>query len=103
PVAATLYVSTNGVLADPNAVNLSQNAFYRVQGVPVSQPLDSDGDGLDDVYELIRPLYLNPLNPGDGPTAPPTPTITYPTNATMASFVIFSGQAGSNTLIRVEG
>jgi hypothetical protein len=42
-------------------------AFYRVRALPLSQPLDSDGDSLDDVNELQR--GTNPLNPdsdGDG-------------------------------------
>ena len=93
PVSAKLFTVPNHVLSDSNAVALTGSVFYRLRAVPVAEPLDSDGDGLNDVYELLRPLYLNPLNPNDGPVAPPTPTITYPTNATMASFVIFSGQA----------
>jgi hypothetical protein len=103
PVSAKLFAAPNDVLSDSNTVAFTGSVFYRVRAVPVGDPLDSDGDGLDDVYELQRPLYLNPLNPNDGPVAPPTPTITYPTNATTASFVIFSGQAPTNTLIRVEG
>ncbi len=101
PVAAALFSVTNAILIDP--ANNLRSAFYRLREVPVADPLDSDGDGLDDVFELLRPLYLNPLNPNDGPVAPPTPTITYPTNATTSSFVIFSGRAPTNTLIRVEG
>ena len=65
----------------PAGVALSQSAFYRVRGVPVATPLDSDGDGLDDVYELLRRLYLDPLNPNDGLKVPATPVISYPTNA----------------------
>src|SRR5687767_1146491 len=91
PVAATLFSVTDATLIDPT--NTAQSAFYRLREVPVAEPLDSDGDGLDDVFELLRPLYLHPLNPHDGPIAPPTPIITYPTNATSGSFVIFSGQA----------
>jgi hypothetical protein len=101
PVAAALFSVTNATLIDPT--NLLQSAFYRLREIAVADPFDSDGDGLDDVFELLRPLYLNPLNPNDGPVAPPTPTITYPTNATTSSFVIFSGRAPTNTLIRVEG
>ncbi|NLG36162.1 MAG: hypothetical protein GX548_12495, partial [Lentisphaerae bacterium] len=39
--------------------------FYRVFSRDVMHPLDSDGDGIDDVYELRRPLLLNPLAPDD--------------------------------------
>ncbi|MFM1945026.1 MAG: hypothetical protein RI897_4008, partial [Verrucomicrobiota bacterium] len=39
--------------------------FYRVREVPVTQPLDVDGDGIDDVYELgMRPL-LDPMDASD--------------------------------------
>jgi hypothetical protein len=103
PVSAALFAGTNGLMVDPGLVALSRSAFYTIREVPVSQPLDSDGDRLDDVYELLRPLYLNPLNPNDGPQTPETPIIAYPTNATMASFVIFTGRAPTNTLVRVEG
>ncbi len=103
PVSAALFSGTNGLMVDPGLVALSRSAFYTIREVPVSQPLDSDGDRLDDVYELLRPLYLNPLNPNDGPQTPETPIIAYPTNATMASFVIFTGRAPTNTLVRVEG
>src|SRR5438128_6941737 len=40
---------------------LAETAFYRVLKIPLSQPRDSDGDGIDDVYEL-RHWFLDPLN-----------------------------------------
>jgi hypothetical protein len=39
--------------------------FYRVLQVPISKPLDVDGDGISDVYELSYPGCLNPLDPSD--------------------------------------
>ncbi|MCI0539394.1 MAG: hypothetical protein L0Z50_29650 [Verrucomicrobiales bacterium] len=114
----------NAQLKDPDlAVNAG---FYRVQQAPITTPLDTDGDGIDDVYELKNRPLLDPLNPSDaavdpdrdGKTTleeyrvgrnpfvaehPAVPTIVYPTNATTASFVMFSGQGPKNTLIRVEG
>jgi hypothetical protein len=33
--------------------------------VPIAHPLDSDGDGIDDVYELRHPPFLNPLDASD--------------------------------------
>jgi hypothetical protein len=33
--------------------------------VPVSEPLDLDGDGIDDVFELRHPQALDPLDPSD--------------------------------------
>lgn len=39
--------------------------FYRVEQVPLATPKDSDGDGMDDVYELGYGPSLDPLNPSD--------------------------------------
>jgi hypothetical protein len=38
--------------------------FFRVEKILRVQSLDTDGDGIPDVYELLHPL-LNPLNPVD--------------------------------------
>src|SRR5262245_37229790 len=51
PVNARLFTSTNGVLTDSNAFVSVGSVFYRVREVPVEEPLDSDGDGLSDVFE----------------------------------------------------
>ena len=40
--------------------------FYRVRRINVVQPLDSDGDGLNDVVELQHREFLNPLDSEDG-------------------------------------
>src|SRR5882762_2178183 len=39
--------------------------FYRVLQVPLTQALDSDGDGMSDVFELNYADCLNPLDPSD--------------------------------------
>ena len=39
--------------------------FYRLRAVGVQAPEDRDRDGLDDVLELLRPTFLDPLNPDD--------------------------------------
>jgi hypothetical protein len=39
--------------------------FYRVAEIPLTEPLDSDGDGIDDVFELSYPGCLNPLDATD--------------------------------------
>jgi len=46
--------------------------FWRGQSVSIFAPLDSDGDGMDDVFELERSDVLNPLNPADAATISPT-------------------------------
>ena len=44
---------------------LAAAAFYRVQRVPRAVPLDVDRDGIDDLFELAHPTFLDPLNPAD--------------------------------------
>ncbi|MBX3748233.1 MAG: Ig-like domain-containing protein [Verrucomicrobiae bacterium] len=63
PRALALGTTGTQVLADPNP---DPNArYYLVRRVPVASPLDTDGDGIDDVYELQRPGWFNPLDPAD--------------------------------------
>jgi hypothetical protein len=52
-------------LTDPTPAKTNGPAFYRVQQVPIAQPLDSDGDGIDDVYELRHASFLHPLYAND--------------------------------------
>jgi hypothetical protein len=40
--------------------------FFRAVPYSKFSPLDSDGDGIDDVYELNHSSVLDPLNPNDG-------------------------------------
>lgn len=51
PVRVTFGASPSTVLEDRTA--LAELAFYRVATVPTNAPLDLDGDGTDDVAELI--------------------------------------------------
>lgn len=48
-------------LTDSQAPAPAAARFYRVEQVPLSAPKDSDGDGIDDVYELQRRAFLDPL------------------------------------------
>ena len=64
-VDAALGQDPEGQLSDPFLPGQNTGAFYRVRQLPVAQPLDTDGDGIDDVYELRHPAFLNPLNPLD--------------------------------------
>ncbi len=62
---------TNGLgqLNDFASAFTNSARFYRVRKVPIAQPLDSDGDGIDDIWELnhaSQPESLNPLDPTDG-------------------------------------
>lgn len=49
---------------------LGAAAFYQMLAVPKNAPLDSDGDGLDDVYELTHPGILDPLSAADASEDP---------------------------------
>jgi hypothetical protein len=48
-------------LTDSQAPAPAAARFYRVEQVPLSAPKDSDEDGIDDVYELQRRGFLDPL------------------------------------------
>lgn len=55
---------------DPFAVTLTvpqtpSVGFYRAELISIFAPQDTDGDGIDDLYELDRTAILNPLNPAD--------------------------------------
>jgi len=39
--------------------------FFAIEKIPLANPLDMDNDGIDDVYELERAHFLNPLFAGD--------------------------------------
>jgi len=53
-------------LGNLNARDLPTSmAFFQVRRVSIQEPLDIDGDGLDDVYELRRSSFLNALDPTD--------------------------------------
>ncbi len=40
-------------------------SFYRIESIPISSPLDTDSDGIDDIYELRHNTILDPLNSED--------------------------------------
>jgi hypothetical protein len=58
-------------LGSAGALNLQDTSpqlagqFYRVAEIPLTDPLDSDGDGIDDVFELTYAGCLNPLDATD--------------------------------------
>jgi hypothetical protein len=63
PISMTLG-SAGGMSLQDTSPQLGAQ-FYRVAEIPLSQPLDSDGDGIDDVFELSYPGCLNPLSATD--------------------------------------
>ena len=46
-------------------LRLQPQCFFRVGELSVFSPRDTDGDGIDDVYELQHPGLLDPLDPTD--------------------------------------
>jgi hypothetical protein len=63
PISLALGAAGSLTLQDFSAQTSAQ--FYRVAQIPVSQPLDVDADGMDDVFELTYSGCLNPLDPTD--------------------------------------
>jgi hypothetical protein len=54
--------------------------FFRLEGIPMYAPADSDFDGMDDVWELQHPTYLDPLDSADGFALSPEPDAAGMTN-----------------------
>ena len=50
--------------------------FFRSRAISLFAPEDTDGDGLDDLYELRHPV-LNPLDPTDGALDPDNNSLTF--------------------------
>ena len=66
PLAMKLGIDGDDTMTDPNPVLADPTEDdYTLENQPIDQPLDFDGDGMDDVYELRRPEILNPLNNAD--------------------------------------
>lgn len=63
PIALALGTAGALTLQDTSPQLAAQ--FYRAAQIPLTQPLDSDGDGIDDVFELTYPGCLNPLDATD--------------------------------------
>lgn len=82
-----------------NSATGSGAAFFNVQMVLLTQPHDTDGDGIDDVYELQRPSFLNPLYPPDAALDFDSDTVsnlreyqrgTDPTNAASVNIILYA-------------
>ena len=58
------------VWRDTKAVTAVSQRFYQVASRPLSQPVDSDADGLDDLYELRHSGLLDPLSSADADQDP---------------------------------
>lgn len=50
--------------------------FFRARAISIFAPEDSDGDGIDDIYEINHPV-LNPLDPSDAGLDPGNDGKTY--------------------------
>jgi len=64
PVGIALGSAEGGLVADRGLAQ-EEAAFYQLQSVPRSASIDTDGDGMDDVYELLHASILDPLDPSD--------------------------------------
>ena len=52
-------------------------ALHRIAAISVFSPRDSDGDRIDDLYELEHPEILNPLDPTDAALDPDNNGLTH--------------------------
>jgi hypothetical protein len=63
----SLLMGVEGTLVwrDEDVADQQEQLFYRILSRSVNDPADSDGDGIDDVFELRNPSILDPLDPAD--------------------------------------
>lgn len=74
PVAIT---TNSSVLIDPMAFGLmDRSRFFRIRKAPLAAPLDTDGDSIDDLFEMRLPTVLSPLNSADGNEDPDNDDLT---------------------------
>jgi hypothetical protein len=62
PLDSAIGQASQGQLGDLTATASRGSAFYRVRKIPLNQPLDTDGDGIDDAWELIHRRPGSALN-----------------------------------------
>lgn len=65
PVRVAMGSAGDAMLQDLQPLSQRTAAFYVLQSIPLDSPLDLDGDGLNDVFELLEGEFLNPLNAMD--------------------------------------
>jgi len=53
------------VFEEPLDLAAQRRRFFQVAAMSVFDPRDTDGDGIDDVYELLHPDILDALDPTD--------------------------------------
>lgn len=58
-------LGANGSITLVDGTAAGKTLFYRIGEIGLNSPLDSDQDGIDDVYELNHSELLNPMNPAD--------------------------------------
>ncbi len=63
PMSLAFGSGASGQLADTNPPGPA--GIYRVLEVATNNPVDVDADGIDDVYEMLHPSFLNPLDGTD--------------------------------------
>ena len=68
--------------------NLFATSFFQLLEVPLAQPLDVDGDGIDDVTEFLNPAIYNPFVPVT-PVVTNQPPVNPGTNAPSNSGQIY--------------
>ena len=63
-VAGQIGVNGTGVLTDSSIDGMARN-FYVIEKFSIYDPLDFDGDGMDDVFEIRYPEFLSPFKSDD--------------------------------------
>jgi hypothetical protein len=74
-IQTVIALSLTNTLVAPQAPTNAAQFFYRAQRIALAAPHDSDGDGIDDLWELAH--GLDPLDPGDATQIAPGDTRTW--------------------------
>lgn len=77
PRAISLGIQGEATMLASPPPSIVSATFFRLQQRSLNDPLDSDGDGIDDVYELRHAPMLNPVDATDAGQAPPGGSLTY--------------------------
>ena len=75
PLAIDL--GTPAPLWEVEGARLQREGYFRLHRLPLNAPADTDGDGIDDVWELERPGVLDPLDPTDAALDPDGDGVTF--------------------------
>ena len=65
PVRIVRHPGTPSLTVELPVTGSAASSLWRFEAIPETSPVDTDGDGMDDLFELWRAQVLDPLNASD--------------------------------------